>query len=129
LEAEPDEDPDSERQWLLLAVEFWLHAMRDERARLLMAEQYERARLASAELIAPLYQTLGQQPSMPPREMAIVIESIGIGLAIQAALDPGAVRMSLQGEVIARLLNLPALPDPVPAPPQAASDPSGQAGG
>jgi AcrR family transcriptional regulator len=129
LEVEPDEDPDSERQWLLLAVEFWLHAMRDERARVLMAEQYERARLASAELIAPLYQTLGQQPSMPPREMAIVIESIGIGLAIQAALDPGAVRMSLQGEVIARLLNLPALPDPVPAPPQAASDPSGQAGG
>jgi len=129
LEAEPDEDPDSERQWLLLAVEFWLHAMRDERARLLMAEQYERARLASAELIAPLYQTLGQQPSMPPREMAIVIESIGIGLAIQAALDPGAVRMSLQGEVIARLLNLPALPDPVPALPQAASDPSGQVGG
>src|ERR1035437_4785107 len=49
LEAEPDEDSDSERRWLLLAVEFWLHAMRDERARVLMAEQYERARLASAE--------------------------------------------------------------------------------
>jgi AcrR family transcriptional regulator len=129
LEAEPDEDPDSERQWLLLAVEFWLHAMRDERARVLMAEQYERARLASAKLIAPLYQTMGQESSMPPRDMAIVIESIGIGLAIQAALDPGAVRMSLQGEVIARLLNLPALPDPVPALPQAASDPSGQVGG
>ena len=127
LEAEPDEDSDSERRWLLLAVEFWLHAMRDERARVLMAEQYERARLASAELIAPLYQTMGQAPSMPPRDIAIVIESIGIGLAIQAALDPGSVRMSLQGEVIARLLNLPALPDSAPALPQAASDPSGQA--
>jgi len=129
LEAGPDEDPDSERQWLLLAVEFWLHAMRDERARVLMAEQYERARLASAELIAPLYQTMGQEPSMPPRDLAIVIESIGIGLAIQAALDPGAVRMSLQGEVVARLLNLQALPDPTPALPQAASDPPGKVGG
>jgi AcrR family transcriptional regulator len=129
LEAGPDEDPDSERQWLLLAVEFWLHAMRDERARVLMAEQYERARLASAELIAPLYQTMGQEPSMPPRDLAIVIESIGIGLAIQAALDPGAVRMSLQGEVVARLLNLQALPDPTAALPQAASDPPGKVGG
>ena len=129
LEAGPDEDPDSERQWLLLAVEFWLHAMRDERARVLMAEQYERARLASAELIAPLYQTMGQEPSMPPRDLAVVIESIGIGLAIQAALDPGAVRMSLQGEVVARLLNLQALPDPTPALPQAASDPPGKVGG
>lgn len=129
LEAGPDEDPDSERQWLLLAVEFWLHAMRDERARVLMAEQYERARLASAELIAPLYQTMGQEPSMPPRDLAIVIESIGIGLAIQAALDPGAVRMSLQGEVVARLLDLQALPDPTPALPQAASDPPGKVGG
>jgi len=26
---------------VVLAVEFWLHAMRDERARLLLAEQYE----------------------------------------------------------------------------------------
>ena len=129
LEAGPDEDPDSERQWLLLAVEFWLHAMRDERARVLMAEQYERARLASAELIAPLYQTMGQEPSMPPRDLAVVIESIGIGLAIQAALDPGAVRMSLQGEVVARLLDLQALPDPTPALPQAASDPPGKVGG
>jgi len=129
LEAGPDEDPDSERQWLLLAVEFWLHAMRDERARVLMAEQYERARLASAELLAPLYQTMGQEPSMPPRDLAVVIESIGIGLAIQAALDPGAVRMSLQGEVVARLLDLQALPDPTPALPQAASDPPGKVGG
>src|ERR1017187_10670928 len=28
LEDEPNEDPESERQWLLLAMEFWLHAMR-----------------------------------------------------------------------------------------------------
>ena len=112
LADESHEDPESERQWLLLAMEFWLHAMRDDRARVLMAEQYERARsFVSAELIERVYRTLGQEPPMPPRDIAIVIESVGIGLAIQAALDPGAVRMSLQGEVIARLLNLPAPSD------------------
>lgn len=108
LADESHEDPEAERQWLLLAMEFWLHAMRDDRARVLMAEQYERARsFVSAELIERVYRTIGQEPPMPPRDIAIVIESVGIGLAIQAALDPGAVRMSLQGEVIARLLNLP----------------------
>lgn len=117
---------------MLLAVEFWLHAMRDDRARVLMAEQYERARtLAGDALIAAGYGTAGHAAPLSPRDMAIVIEALGAGLAFQAALDPGAVRMSLQGEVIARLLNLPALPDPAPAPalPQTASDPSGQVGG
>jgi AcrR family transcriptional regulator len=123
LEDEPHEDPESERQWLMLATEFWLHAMRDERARVLMAEQYERARiLVSTQVIEPLYRTMGQEPPLPPRDLAIVIESLGIGLAIQAALDPGAVSMGLQGQVIARLLNHPAPSDPAGPSPQPASD-------
>ncbi len=116
LESGPHEDPEAQKQWLLLAMEFWLHAMRDDRARVLMAEQYERARsIVAAELIEPVYRTMNPQPTIAPRDMAIVIESVGIGLALQAALDPGAVRMSLQGEVIARLLNQPLPPDPAPA--------------
>jgi AcrR family transcriptional regulator len=124
LEDEPDEDPESERQWLLLAMEFWLHAMRDERARALMAEQYERARQASVDLIEPIYATTAAKPPFTPRDLAIVMESVGIGLAIQAALDPGAVRMSLQGEVIARLVNEPLRPEILPASPQESAEPS-----
>jgi AcrR family transcriptional regulator len=127
LQDQPDREPESEKQWLLLVVEFWLHAMRDEQARLLMAEQYERARLASAELIAPLYQTTGQEPSMPPRDVAVVIEAVGIGLAFQAALDPKAIKMSLQGEVIARLLN-GQVSGPEPTLPKALSETSRAAG-
>lgn len=127
LQDQPDQEPESERQWLLLAVEFWLHAMRDERARVLMAEQYERARLASAELIAPFYEMAGQKPPLPSRDMAVVIEAVGIGLAFQAALDPEAIKMSLQGEVIARLLNVP-VSGPEPALPQASSETSRSAG-
>jgi AcrR family transcriptional regulator len=101
-------ESDSEKQWLVLAVEFWLHAMRDERARALMAEQYERARtFVSTRLIASVYANAGQEPPMAPRDLAIVIESLGIGLAFQAALDPGAVRRSLEAEVLVKLLGLP----------------------
>ena len=91
----------------MLAVEFWLHAMRDERARVLMAEQYERARTVTAGLIASIYETAGQQPPLAPRDLAIVIEALSVGLAFQAALDPEHVRMGLQAEVITRLLRLP----------------------
>ena len=113
LEAEPSQESESERQWLLLAMEFWLHAMRDERARVLMAEQYERARLASAEMIARFYHG-GQEQPFTPREMAIVIEAIGAGLAVQAAVDPQAVDMNLQGRAMARLFDLPAPAAPTP---------------
>jgi hypothetical protein len=64
---------------------------------------------------------MGQEPPLPPRDLAIVIESLGIGLAIQAALDPGAVSMGLQGQVIARLLNRPAPSGPAAPSPQPAS--------
>ena len=96
-----------EKRWVVLAVEFWLHAMRDERARLLMAEQYERARTVTGELIASIYGKAGRQPPFAPRDLAIVIEALSVGLAFQAALDPAHVRMSLQAEVLARLLGLP----------------------
>ena len=114
LDGQPDQETDSDKQWVVLAIEFWLHAMRDERARLLMAEQYERARMASAELIVSVYEKAGQQPPLAPRDMAIVIEALGAGLAFQAALDPEHVRMSLQDEILARLLRLPT-PDIPPA--------------
>jgi len=107
LDGQADQETESDKQWVVLAVEFWLHAMRDERARLLMAEQYERARMVSADLIASVYEKAGQQPTLAPRDMAIVIEALSVGLSIQAALDPEHVRMSLQGEVLAGLLRLP----------------------
>jgi AcrR family transcriptional regulator len=103
-----DKETDSDKRWVVLAVEFWLHAMRDERARLLMAEQYERARTVSAELIVSIYEKAGQTPPFEPRDLAIVIEALSVGLAFQVALDPEHVRMSLQAEVLAMLLGFPA---------------------
>jgi hypothetical protein len=67
-----------------------------------------------SELIASVYEKAGQQPPLAPRDMAIVIEALGAGLAFQAALDPEHVRMSLQDEILASLLRLPT-PDIPPA--------------
>ncbi|MGC8634085.1 MAG: TetR/AcrR family transcriptional regulator [Candidatus Limnocylindrales bacterium] len=90
--------------WLRLVAEFWQFAMRDERARAAMAQQYERARMASARILAEKYAEAGVQPPMPVRDLAILVEAIGIGIGFQAALDPAAVPSTLQGEATRRLL-------------------------
>lgn len=115
LEAQPGPGMALEKEWVVLAVEFWLHAMRDERTRLLIAEQYERARTVVSDfLVASGYGTAGHEAPLSPRDMAIVIEALGTGLALQAALDPEHIRMSLAAEVIVDLLHLPPLPAPEP---------------
>jgi hypothetical protein len=99
--------------------------MRDEHTRLLVAEQYERARTEiSTFLVASGYGQDGHEAPLEPRDMAIVIEALGTGLSLQAALDPEHVRMSLAGEVLVDLLHLPALPSPKPMLPKAEASPS-----
>ena len=90
--------------WLLLAVEFWTTAMRDERVRQAVAAQYERARTITADVLAEKFREAGIEPPMAPRELAIVAEALGIGLGFQHALDPEAVPLRLQAEVLLRIL-------------------------
>jgi len=98
---------DSDRQFLVLAVEFWLHAMRDEQARNLIAQQYELARGVVARFLAESgYDAAVAEPHLAPRDLAIVIEALGTGLAMQALLDPAHVRLSLESEVMSRLFGM-----------------------
>lgn len=113
LESASDLGTPSGFDWLLLVTEFWQYAMRDERARVSLAGQYERARTISARMIAEKYAEAGTRPPMPVRDLAILVEAIGIGLGFQAALDPGAVPAALHGEAARRLLA--PVPDSAPA--------------
>ena len=95
---------DADRVWAILAVEFWLQAMRDERARTAMAAQYERARTLTAAMIAGKYADAGHQPPLPPRDLAILIEALGIGVTLQSLLAPDIVSMGLQAKGVEILL-------------------------
>ncbi len=99
---------DAEKQFLMLFAEFWLHAMRDERTRLLMAEQYERARtFVTGLLVASGYGKAGRPSILEPRDMAILIEALGTGMALQAAIDPEHVRLGIVADALSELLGLP----------------------
>jgi AcrR family transcriptional regulator len=115
MQAASAEQPESEKQFLVLAIEFWLHAMRDDKTRVLMAEQYEHARtVVSTFMVSAGYGSARHDPGMAPRDMAIVIEALGVGLALQAALDPDHVNLGLEAVVVAKLLGLPPPDDPAP---------------
>ena len=105
----------AEKQFLMLFAEFWLNAMRDERTRLLMAEQYEHARTFVAGLLtASGYGRADPPNQLEPREMAIVIEALGTGLVLQAAIDPEHVRLGIVADVLGDLLGLTPKPDARP---------------
>jgi AcrR family transcriptional regulator len=111
---------EGERQFLMLFAEFWLHAMRDERTRQLMAEQYEHSREFVAGLLtASGYESAGRTHGLAPRDMAIAIEALGTGLALQAAIDPEHVRLGIVADVLSELFGLkdggPADPAAAPA--------------
>lgn len=96
---------EADREWIILATEFFLHAMRDARARAVMAEQYERARTLVAEMIAGKYAEAGIEPPLPPRDLAIVMEALSIGVTIQSLLDPEAVSMGLAAKAVQVILS------------------------
>jgi AcrR family transcriptional regulator len=105
-----DRMADAERQFLVLAMEFWLHAMRDDRTKHLVAEQYERAReIVAGWLVAAGYDAAGPGSSdLTAREVAVVIEALATGVKLQAALDPENVNIGIVKKVLLKLLGIPA---------------------
>jgi hypothetical protein len=97
-----------------------LYAMRDERARVALAAEYERARGLSAALIASKYLAAGTTPPIPARDIAIIIESLGIGLGFQALIDPTGVSTDLEAVAVERILG----PGPQPATPATPATPA-----
>jgi AcrR family transcriptional regulator len=100
-----DEPPEDELRMVLLVVEFWRHAMRDPRARRLVAGEYEAARTVVASYLEQAgYGSGVASAGLSARDLAIVIEAIGTGLGMQAALDPDNVRTDLMPRVLTLLL-------------------------
>jgi AcrR family transcriptional regulator len=94
-----------ERDWAILATEFFLHSMRDARAQAVMAEQYERARMLTAGMLAAKYAEAGVATPLSPRDLAIIIEAVGIGVTLQSLLDPESVPLELAAKGVELVLS------------------------
>jgi AcrR family transcriptional regulator len=93
-----------EPDMFLLFNEFWAQAVREPELRARLAEHYRHLRGTLAELIDQGARELGVDLAVPPAELAIVVDALADGLALQKLADPGAVPDDLLGRVLAILL-------------------------
>ena len=95
---------ESEEQWRVLATEFWLHAVRDPRARELLAERQRRQRAATAGQLEGAYRDHGRRPPVEAGLLADAVIGMQIGMAMRAIVDPEAVPEGSYARVLGVLL-------------------------
>lgn len=88
------------QQWVLLAIEFWVHAARDPRLLLAYAQCHRRLRAGLAALAAQTSSPLGAQ------SWAVLTIALSNGLALERLIDPDGVPGDLMAAA-QRLLHAP----------------------
>jgi AcrR family transcriptional regulator len=95
-----------DRESFLLHMEFVAHAGRDPE----LAQRFGTRSAALREAIAAYiahYQGLeGIEADLTPDELALMLRALGIGLAIEALVSPGAVRQNAYGDFVELLVKL-----------------------
>ena len=95
-----------DRESFLLHMEFVAHAGRDPE----LAERFGTRSAALREAIAAYishYQEIdGIEADLTPDELALMLRALGIGLAIEALVSPGAVRQDAYGDFVELLVKL-----------------------
>jgi len=98
---------ESEEQWRVLATEFWLHAVRDPRARTLLAERQRRQRAATAVQLEGAFRDRGLRLPVEAGLLADAVIGLQIGMAMRAIVDPEAVPEGSYARVLGVLLGTP----------------------
>lgn len=96
---------DREPELVLLFMEFWAFAVRNPEVRSRFAARYAEVRSSLARLIEQGARELGIELARPPEELAIAIDALADGFALQKLADPDAVPDELFGNALAMLLD------------------------
>lgn len=84
-------------RFLLLSIEFWVHAAREPALLEAFSERYRRLRASLADL-AP------QDSSLDPQRWALVTLALSNGFALERVIDPDGVPGDLMADIQSRLL-------------------------
>lgn len=107
----------SEPEWMLLLIEFRVHAARDPEINRRYAEAHERTISGLASVLAGL-QEQGEELPLPPRQLAEFMLTVGFGAALEQAANPDALGGPLLAQRIAGLITSQAPASPRPAEPR-----------
>jgi len=95
---------DREPELVLLFMEFWAFAVRNPEVRLRFAARYAEVRSALARIIDQGARELGVELARPPEHLAMAIDALADGFALQKLADPDSVPDELFGDALAMLL-------------------------
>jgi 5-carboxymethyl-2-hydroxymuconate isomerase len=95
-----------DRESFLLHMEFVAHAGRDPELAQRFGTRSAALREAIAAYIAHYQELEGIEADLTPDELALVLRALGIGLAIEALVSPGAVREDAYGDFVELLVRL-----------------------
>jgi AcrR family transcriptional regulator len=94
-----DDDPDQ----VLIFIEFWAYAVRRPKLRRSFARRMAEMREALAHALERRAQEGGAELALPAETLALVLLSLGRGLALEQLADPAAIEDSL-AELVASLI-------------------------
>jgi AcrR family transcriptional regulator len=94
---------DREPKTVMLFIEFWSFAVRNPDVRSRFAERYGRIHEVMTGLIARGARDLGVELSIPPEQLAVVVDALADGIALQKLVDPGSVPDDLFGRALIML--------------------------
>jgi AcrR family transcriptional regulator len=95
-----------DRESFLLHMEFVAHAGRDPELAQRFGTRSAALREGIAVYIAQYQELEGIETDLTPDELALVLRALGIGLAIEALVSPGAVRQDAYGDFVELLVKL-----------------------
>jgi AcrR family transcriptional regulator len=97
----------ADRTWILLLIEFFLYAMRDEAVREKMAARLAGLRQRMADSLRDQYAGGGQRPALPIEFLPWAIVTLGIGVTVQYYLNEEALPEHLYERLLAQLFAPP----------------------
>ena len=96
--------------WLLLVIEFRVHAARDPVLSRRYAAVHARTMEGVAQALATVVARNGQEPTVPPRRLAELALALSTGTTLERAANPGAFDGPLVAEQLAHALESAAWP-------------------
>lgn len=92
------------RTWNILTLEFFLYALRHPKAQQQLAQRYQAARNELAKLVQVDAQASQVRSDLPGDYLAWALIALGIGLSLQAYLEPDALPPDLYSTITEQLL-------------------------
>ena len=94
-----------DREWRALFLEFLAHAARDDDFREAFARRTDEMRSALEEVVLERARPVAGDMPIEPRQLAVVLDALGVGLSVHHLLHPEAVPPNLFSDAVALLVD------------------------